>query len=313
MRKKRSSKINRLFSKKNILIGSVLILLVVLFLFLYFKTGFFVKDKIDSKDLAYWEYEDGIIKGMKEFSIEGNFSNCWYMIHGYCAGPNDYKELSKRVNEKFGDYVYVTRLEGHGEVPSHVVNLTLEEWYKQVSLEFDDLKTRCDNINVVGFSFGGTLATRLGEEKDVKNIYLIAPYIDPTTRFLKIIGKIDIVGWFVNKIIYTKKFEIAQLNDPSGKEEYISYWTFPLAPVRNSRPFIDKTLENSGEIINSILIQQSVNDDTASFEGTQVLFNKISSEDKKLIKFEKSSHVLLYDYDKEEVIKNILEFELERR
>ncbi len=295
--------------KKYFAIGFILFLFLAIF-FLDSKTGFFSHKKIDERDSAYWTRDkNGIVVGADEIIINGSKENCWLMIHGYSSGPGDLKSLGEKISQNFSDYIYIPRLIGHGEVPSHLLNLTLEDWYLQIEKIFDSLEKECLSVNVVGFSFGGALATKLAENKKVKNIYLISPYFFPKQNLFKIFDYSFYINLFADKVIYTKKLKIAQINSEEFLEEYFSYWNFVLLPVKNSEEFLEKTLDDSKKINESILIQHSKKDDTADILGSKILFGKISSENKELVLFEKSNHVLLFDYEKEGVIKNIINFE----
>ena len=87
----------------------------------------------------------------------------------------------------------------------------------------------------------------------------------------------------------------------------------PIVPIRDSLPFIHLTINNLNKVSESILIQQSSGDETADIESSKIIYNGVSSEIKEMKIFKKSNHVLLLDYDREEVIKNIIEFEKNNR
>lgn len=93
---------------------SFIVILIFIFIgFLYWKTGFLQKNKIDEIDLKRWQYdEDGIIVGAKEFTLDGKNDTCWYLIHGYSSTPNEMRELANVVFSEFGETVVATRLKG---------------------------------------------------------------------------------------------------------------------------------------------------------------------------------------------------------
>jgi carboxylesterase len=291
------------------------VLAVVFFVFIvvYLKTGFLQLDKIDERDLEKWNHnKNEIIVGAEEFNVEGGREVCWLMIHGYSSTPNDFRVLAGRVSEEFGDYIVVPRLEGHGEVPSKVLDLSLDDWYTQIEREFNKLNIECDGVNLVGFSLGGALASRLAEEKDVGRIYLISPFIFVGNKFL--VFSVDrFLKKFSEVFLYSKKINVGQINDVEGGGDYIAYYNFPLVPIKNSYDFIDIVVRDLARIEEPILIQHSKEDDAANFESSEIIFKNIGSEDKEFKEFDRSNHVLLFDYDREEIINNVIEFEGERR
>ena len=278
------------------------------------KTGLLQMSYIDETDSSYWGRNDlGFILGSEEIILNGSGDTCWLMIHGYGATPHDFSELSEKVNSKFGDYVYAPLLLGHGEVPSKIMNLTLDDWYSQVSEIYDSMSNECDQINVVGFSFGGALSTRLSEEKDVKNTYLVAPYLFPLYNKIKIFDVAFYVDVIADLVHYSNKFTLSQINDPEGLKNYIAYWVFPLQPVKYSVPFLNQVKKDLGKIENPILIQHSTGDKTADYSASKLIYSKVSSKEKELVLFTDSNHVILFDYDKEEAMQNILDFEEKHR
>jgi carboxylesterase len=299
--------------RKKIIVAIVVVLIIASFGGLYFNTGFLQKSKIDSRDLDLWEYEDGIIVGAKEFTLNGSEDTCWYLIHGYTSTPDEMREIAEEIHKEFNETVVVTRLKGSGEVPSQILNLTLYDWYDQVSEEFEVLNERCNNVNLIGFSFGGALSIRIAEDKDVNNIYLLSPYIFATYkpyRILKIETYLDI---FADSLYYAKKTKIGQINSEEALNKHIAYWNMPLQPLKYSKPFFQEVRDNLGSIENPILLQQSKNDETSDLKSSIYIYEGVTSENKALIVFEISNHIIPEDYGKEKVIGNIIAFERETR
>ncbi len=87
----------------------------------------------------------------------------------------------------------------------------------------------------------------------------------------------------------------------------------PLEPMTSSFKFVDETREKLGEIEEPILIQHSKNDKTSDIAGSIEINSMVSSAVKKSLIYEQSNHILLRDYDKEEVITATIEFDMENR
>jgi carboxylesterase len=302
--------------RKRVIWIVVLILVIILlsgFLGLIIRTGFLQTSTIDKRDLAYWNYENGLIKGEEAFILNGSNETCWYLIHGYTSTPRSMKELAINLNNEFNESVFVTRLEGHAQVPSKILNLTLDDWYSQVEMEYDELEIYCENINVVGFSFGGALGLKLSQEKQVNNLYLISPYLFATHKPVRIFTLESYLDFVSDWVTYTKKSQIAQLNDPIALKEHIAYWNMPLLPVKYSKYFLKSLRENIGKTSCPVLVQQSKNDKTSDMGSSYFVFENVNSSKKEIIVFEKSNHVLLEDFDKSQAINNIINFEKEIR
>ncbi len=295
------------FKKRYIII---LAIIFIIFCLLYLNTGFLQLSKIDNRDLKSWNFSsDGVILNAQEIRLIGKNETCWLLLHGYTSTPQELSELANRLNKEFNETVIVPRYYGHGEVPSKILNLTIENWYSQIASEFEELQNNCEKVNIVGFSFGGAIATKIAEEEKVNNLYLIAPYFKATYNPFRIFKSEFYLDIFANIISYTKKSKIGQINSKEGLEKHISYWNMPLEPVKYSSKFFKETLNNVNKISEPILIQHSINDKVASFSCSKVIFKNINSTKRDLIQFTKSNHILLEDFDKLDVIKNIINFE----
>ena len=321
MVKKKDKKTKKNFTintikKRNKTKVTLLVIVIFIAIFLvgvYAKTGFLQSYKIDSRDLDYWDYSKEQILNSQEIMLDGDTQHCWLLVHGYSSSPYELKTLAQEINKEFGEKVIVPKLIGHGQVPSKILNLTLDDWYVQIKQEHETLEKECGKISLIGFSFGGTLASRLAEEKSVSSIYLVSPYIRARYKWIRIIPLETYMYLTADWTIYSKKVRIAQINNPHEFGNHIAYWNMPFQPVKYSADFIKQTVEGLNKISAPILIQQSINDDTADFKSSEIIFNGVSSEIKELVQFTESNHVLFADYDKQEAIDNIINFEKELR
>ena len=243
----------------------------------------------------------------------GFFQSARLMIHSYVASPAELTDLAARVNTHFNDTVYVPILSGHGEVPSHLIGKDLYTWYSEMEKEFTKLNESCSKINVLGSSFGGALALRLAENEEFSNLYLVNAFVDKSSSWYKVVPFETRLHFASPLLYYSRKSKVAQINDPEGLAKHIAYWTMPYQPVLSSLPFLAAVRVDASRISIPTLAIHSKNDRVADFERLKEVFDKIDSEDKEFMNLSRSNHVLLFDYDREEVINRIISFEESRR
>ncbi|HII72601.1 TPA: alpha/beta fold hydrolase [Candidatus Woesearchaeota archaeon] len=272
--------------------------------------GLFQKDELDKRDLSRWDYQDGLIKGTKAFSIIDLKQNCWLFIHGYISTPKEMEEAAQRIHEEFGDSVFVMRLSGHGQLPSMLLGRDADMWYKEVRDEFERADNLCEKVNVVGSSFGAMLALKLAEEEDLGTLYLASPYLYINSGLIPKEFQIKNFGWLLH---YQKKETAGSINDPEGLARHIGYMNLPFRPLRDSFDFIDKTTQDLGKITEPVMIFQSKNDQTVDPKGAEVILSGVNSDSKNIIWFIRSNHLLFMDYDREEVLADIIGHEKEIR
>jgi len=291
----------------------IVVIIVAAFVLLFSLTGFLQAGGVDDFDSNHWNYTDGLIDGADEFEIQGSNETCWILIHSYGATPKEMRVLAERISSEFNDSVFGLRLAGHGEVPSHIQDLSLEDWYAQVEEKYLGLSETCGNVNIGGSSFGGALSARLAEEYELKNVYLIDAYLSPTYRWYYGFSLETYLDWFASSWHYSKRAKLAKINDLDGLANHVAYWRFVFEPVKNSRDFLENVTEYLGLIEEGILIQHSLGDDVAEPDFAQKVFDEVSSENKGIVLFEDSNHIILMDYDSDVAIENIVEFERENR
>jgi carboxylesterase len=293
-----------------VIIGIILILGTLIFLGIRLKTGAFHPNQIDLIDEKKWNFTSGIINGAEEIRYYGSNKTCWLMIHGYGSTPKDFFTLLPVVRSNFNETIIAPRLLGHGELPSKTLNYSFSDWYSQVEKEFLILNDSCSQVNLVGFSFGGALSLRIAENYPINNIYLISPFLKIRYKAYHIFPKEKYISFAADRVVYSVKYDIAQLNSPEGKKGYISYYSFPLISLKNSFKEIAQVTDNLGFVkAKGMLIMQSKNDDTIDVESSKIINRSVTVENRELIIYDKSNHVLLMDYDKDDAIKRVIEFE----
>ncbi len=76
-----------------------------------------------------------------------------------------------------GFTVRLPRLPGHGTSWQELNRTRFEDWYAVVDTAFTELTERCSKVVAGGLSMGGTLVTRLAEQRgaDVAGLMLVNP------------------------------------------------------------------------------------------------------------------------------------------
>ena len=274
---------------------------------LVFETGIFQESKINNRDLAHWEYDSsGNILGAQGFALTGSQNTCWLLVHSYTASPAEMRELAAAIHLDLDHRVEVPLLEGHGSVPSSLLDKNLDIWYAQMEIHLEEMQESCNNINVVGSSISSPLVLRLAEEHKLNKIFVLNSFIKLTYSPHHIFPLRPYIMFLTPATHYYKKSKIAQIRDPIGREKHIAYWNMPYQPIRDSFNFIDHTEANLNKISEPIFIAHSPTDPTADKKSAEIIHQNVKSKAKKLIWYENSGHVLLLDYNKKDLIKDII-------
>lgn len=98
---------------------------------------------------------------------------CVLLIHGFLTNEHDFDNLIPSL-EPLYDYIHLYIAPGH-ETPPNYREFTVDETFKTLLDCYDELSLKYDEIDVIGFSMGGALATYLQSVRIVDRLVLLAP------------------------------------------------------------------------------------------------------------------------------------------
>jgi carboxylesterase len=229
------------------------------------------------------------------------------LIHGFGGSPHDVKPLTQEL-VKNNIAVYSILLSGHGTSPKDLLTVNDGDWFKEVLNAYDYLHEKYGKVNVVGFSVGGALALKLAVERPVEKLALISPYFK-IKRPYYCFGSLEWWARKINKVLpFVRKFKIGQINNSSGLSKYVAYKHLPLKSIKILKRLGDKSFASALLLKSPVLVLHSEGDTVADFDKSYQAFQQMSSMDKKFIKYKRSNHVILYDYDAKDVLEQVMNF-----
>lgn len=228
------------------------------------------------------------------------------MIHGFAGSPFDLKPLAVELTN-LGYRVVLPATPGQiDQNYSSEANDYQPEYYINWinNLVSNEIEKSNGKIYLVGFSMGGTLSTIAAVSNKLDKLVLIAPFYSLTTAN-DFIWKSS--RWLAKVINGVPNLTLGAINDPKGDEVYYPGSKVIRLDAFDSLARLAQTaVIRIPEIEVPILVLGSINDEVASFSHTKKIFS--NRKNAKVIEYEKSNHVLLYDYDRESAISNIIYF-----
>ena len=229
------------------------------------------------------------------------------LIHGFGGSPYDLKPLTEKLAEN-NIALYSILLSGHGTSPKDLLKVNDGDWFKEVLIVYDYLNKKYGKVRVVGFSIGGALAIKLATKRSVKRIALISPYFKVKRHWYYL----NSLGWWAkrmgNVISFIRKLKIGQINNHSGLSQYIAYKHLPLKSIEALKKIGEESFSIASKVKCPILVLHSQGDNVADFEKSYQAFQKIDSLNKEFVKYKKSNHIILYDYDAQDALNRLMEF-----
>lgn len=238
------------------------------------------------------------IKQPEPFLFEAG-SRAVLLLHGFTGHSADVRMLG-RFLEKKGYTSYAPIYRGHGLTPGDLVKTSPEDWWEDAQKAFQFLQEKgYQEIAVAGLSMGAVFSLKLALEQKVKAVIpMCAPMIfDNKHRLEKA---------FHYYAIHFKKSEgkdeaTIEIEIESLMKETTTI--FQLIAISN-----EQLRDRINEITSPILIAQARKDVVINPESANYLYDHVQSEQKKLIWYEQSGHVVTIGPEKEQLHEDIYTF-----
>lgn len=225
------------------------------------------------------------------------FRKAILIIHGFAGGTYDEEYLANylEVNRDFDVYTYT--LPGH----SHIFNnkSTYEEWIQASENMIEMLlENGYREINVIGHSMGGVIATYLATKySQIKQLVLVAPAF----RYLNFeddgINLIDIIKL------------TPEILSQYGKDEVTSRLTkLPFTTVKEFIKLVAEYQDTPEMVTVPTMIIQGTEDKVVLPKTASYVYNKLKTNQKKIVYVSGSTHDVLREEKKEVVSELITQF-----
>jgi carboxylesterase len=240
-----------------------------------------------------------VIKGAEEFMLQGTNNKGVLLIHGYTGTPAEMRLLGDHLHQE-GYTVLGVLLPGHGTKPEDLNETEWQDWYAAAEKGFKRLEECCTEVMVAGLSMGGVLAIKVAAELPVSKAAILAAPIyvqDKRVPFLPLLRHF---------IKYLKKRQRCYF---SADKYNLAYNVMPVKPLGSLFALVRLCKERLlKKITVPCIVLQSKIEHTVNPESAQYIYDNISSEEKKLVWYKNSGHILTLDVERESVFKEISKF-----
>lgn len=224
------------------------------------------------------------------------------LVHGFNGGRRDLAEMEACLQAR-GIVTKNMLLPGHG---THVGELMLSnwmEWEEAVHSELRTLKQQCESVFLVGHSMGGSLSLYVAAHEEVAGIVTMCaplymqPWLGCTVRVAKRLTP------FV-PVLRT------DVRDPRVQYYYRRgvYRWIPMSAVESLLRFLPHLRAELPQVTAPALIMVSVHDHVVPARDGREIYKLLGSQEKNLVTFHRSFHMLMMDHDREEVFAKTLAF-----
>ena len=219
------------------------------------------------------------------------------MLHGFTGNTSDIRQLGRYL-EKHDIPSYSFNYEGHGEAPEKILKSSPYIWYKQVVDTYDELKKQYDRVFVVGLSIGGVLGLRLTLDREVEALATVCSPMSLKTND----------ELLENFKTYARMFKSRFEQKDEGEIEKEINLLSDESVFEDIRSFIMSVRDDLDEIYVPMFIAQGEKDVVIDQGSAKIIYDTVDSDDKNIIYYKDSGHVLTLDKDKETFFEDYYEF-----
>lgn len=224
------------------------------------------------------------------------------LVHGLNGSRDDMQEIHDMLLAQ-GIVSVNLLLPGHGLPVSAMLPVGWPEWSEAVLHATQQLKQQCDLVFLVGHSLGGAICLHVSAREEVAGVVaMCAPiampfWMEPAVRFARVFTPmLPSLPEDVHDAVARRRYARA------GQR-----WT-AMAPVHSMLRFLPTLRAELPSITAPALLMIALHDHVVPARDGRIIYRLLGSREKYLITFHRSYHVVMKDYEREEVCTKTLAF-----
>jgi len=222
------------------------------------------------------------------------------LCHGLTGMPGSLRDWGAALADA-GLTVRIPRLPGHGTRWQDANRTSWQDWYDELERTFDDVRSRCDHVFVMGLSMGATVTLRLAEQRgeDVAGVVVVNPSLFTTRKDAKLLP-------FVRLFVPSFPPVGNDIKKPGVVEP--AYDGLPVKAAYQLAQLWKLTNSELDRLTQPLLVFTSRDDHVVEPANSERLMAQVATKDKRQIVLEDSYHVATMDNDLPRIIDETLTF-----
>ncbi|MFX0137369.1 MAG: alpha/beta hydrolase [Candidatus Hodarchaeota archaeon] len=256
--------------------------------------------------------DSNTIPGAGPFCFDGSSIGI-LMIHGGGGGTcADLKPVAKDLHEQGGYTIHLPLLPGFGSTPEQLRETSVSAWKMALDKEINSLKQKCEKIIVGGHSMGGILSLILASKYEFEGIFPISTPIGIKWSSAELFP--FLFKWLVYKLSPFSKSSMMYYSVGAEKlrqetnNKWVGYDKMPFNIAPKARKLMKEMKMVLSQIKCPVLFLQGRLDSIIKKESMDILFNRVSSKNKRKVWLENTDHPILLCPDHDQIVSELLTF-----
>ena len=238
------------------------------------------------------------IKLPQPFFFEGG-KRAVLLLHGFTGNSADVRMLGRFLETK-GYTCHAPHYKGHGVPPEELVTTGPSDWWKDVMMGYDFLKSKgYDEIAVAGLSLGGVFSLKLGYTVPIKGIVpMCAPMYIKSEEVM-----------YEGVLQYARDYKKYEGKSPEEIElEMNKFVKTPMNTLRALQDLIADVRNHIDHIYAPTFVVQARHDKMINIDSANIIYNSIESPVKGIKWYEESGHVITLDKERNQLHEDVFHF-----
>jgi carboxylesterase len=242
----------------------------------------------------------GVLPGAEPFAADGGEIGV-VLSHGLTGSTQSLRPWAEHLAAA-GLTVRLPRLPGHGTRWQDLNDTRWPDWYGEVERAFDDLRGSCRQVFGMGLSMGGTLVTRLAEQRpaEVAGLVLVNPSLGTERKDVKYALPL------LHRVVPSLAGIGSDIRKPGITE--LAYGRTPLRAMHSLSKLWPLVVADLGALTAPVLLYRSRVDHVVEPLSGRLLREGAHSTEVTEVILEESYHVATLDHDAPAIFAGSLEF-----
>ena len=242
----------------------------------------------------------GVLPGAEPFAADGGEIGV-VLSHGLTGSTQSLRPWAEHLAAA-GLTVRLPRLPGHGTRWQDLNDTRWPDWYGEVERAFDDLRGSCRQVFGMGLSMGGTLVTRLAEQRpaEVAGLVLVNPSLGSERKDVKYALPL------LHRVVLSLAGIGSDIRKPGVTE--LAYGRTPLRAMHSVSGLWPLVVADLGRLTAPVLLYRSRVDHVVEPLSGRLLRDGAHTSEVTEVILEESYHVATLDHDAPAIFAGSLEF-----
>ncbi len=241
-----------------------------------------------------------LIPTAEPFYFPGGPTGC-LLVHGFTGTPKEMRWMGEYLARQ-GYSALGVRLFAHATSIEDILRARWEDWFASLEDGWHLLNGVAKQIWVIGLSAGAVLSLLAAARLPVMGVIAMSPLYelpaDPRLRFIKLFSYLQ---------PYVKKGS-PDWHDLEAAQNHVSYDRYPSKGFGELNELISQMRTALPKIEVPVLLIHSRQDRSVPLENTQKIYNRLGSNEKRILLLENSGHVITREPEREHVFQAAAEF-----